>query len=182
MSTRKLTLMALLLATLIVCSQLAIPLGPVPITMQTFAVLVIGLILPAKEAGLVTIVYLLAGLVGLPVFSQGSGGPASILSPSFGFIIGYIPAAYLCQHVKNHAVKARWPWPQAWACLVASLIIYLFGVTYFIFASQFIMDAPVGIGRALSLTMLPFIPGDIIKAVMAITVSHALKPIIRKFI
>ena len=79
MKTANLTRVALLLALLIISSRFAIPIGPVAISLQTLIVLIIGLILPTGQAVLTTTLYLLLGLLGLPIFTQAMGGPYSVL-------------------------------------------------------------------------------------------------------
>lgn len=179
MKTKDITLIALLLAILIVCSQLAIPIGVVPITLQTFAVLLIGLILPPKQAALTTTLYLIAGLIGFPIFSGASGGFQSILSPSFGFIIGYIPASYLTSLLSRQLIHQKLA--NVWATLAGSVIIYIFGILYFIMVFNFIKQTPLPIGQVLSLTLIPFIPGDILKMILAIIVDKALTPIKKRY-
>jgi len=76
-----------------ICAKFKIEIGPIPITMQTFAVLVSGVLLGSKRGATSQITYLLGGLMGLPWFSRG-GGLAYILSPTFGYILGFVFAAY----------------------------------------------------------------------------------------
>ena len=95
MKTKDITFTAIMLSILIVCSQISIPIGPVPITLQTLAILLIGYFLSPKKSALATTLYLIMGLAGLPIFSAFSGGPQSILMPSFGFILGFIPVSYV---------------------------------------------------------------------------------------
>ena len=74
-------------------AQAEIPLWPVPITGQTLAVVLVGASLGVRRGGLALLTYLFAGLAGLPVFAGFSGSIAAVASPSFGFIVGFIPAA-----------------------------------------------------------------------------------------
>lgn len=94
MKAKDLTLTAILLALLIVLSQLSVPIGPIPITLQTLAVLFIGYFLSPRSTVIATFTYLVGGLVGLPIFSNFQGGLQSVLLPSFGFILSFIPAAF----------------------------------------------------------------------------------------
>ncbi|RFP39282.1 hypothetical protein DDJ69_32005, partial [Klebsiella oxytoca] len=80
MKAKDITLVGLLVAILIVCSQIAIPIGPVPITLQTFAVMLIGMIVKPKHAFYTTLLYLIIGVFGLPVFAGGLGGLQAVLS------------------------------------------------------------------------------------------------------
>ena len=102
---------------------ISIPIGPVPITLQSFFVLLSGIILGSKKAVFSQITYLLLGLIGFPVFAGFSGGIQSIFKPSFGFIIGYVAAAYAVGRLTEEKTVTQYPWP---AVLKGTLIIYNF--------------------------------------------------------
>ena len=95
MKTKDLTLTAMATALLIVCSQFSIPIGTVPITLQTLVVLLIAFNLKPLHAVLATSLYAIMGLIGLPVFAGWSGGFSSLTTPSFGFIISFIVASFV---------------------------------------------------------------------------------------
>lgn len=90
MNAKHLTCDALMLALLIICSQLTIPLPVIPLTLQTLAVGIIASLLTVSDTCLILTTYLLAGSIGLPVFSNFTGGLAVILSPLGGYIIGFL--------------------------------------------------------------------------------------------
>lgn len=169
-----LTRVSLLLALLIVSAQFAIPIGPVAISLQTLVVLIIGLILPTGQAVLTTGLYLAIGLIGLPVFSQAMGGPYSVLLPSFGFILSFIPAVWAISTIHQRS-------PQSGITnylvpvLLGHLIIYAIGLSYMAFILNIYLGNGMSFGRILALGMLPFIPGDIIKAILAISISKRVK-------
>lgn len=175
MTPRKITLMALMLAILIICSQLAIPLGLVPITLQTFAVLIIGLLLPPKHASTTMLIYLVIGLVGLPVFSGGSGGLGSFLSPSFGFAIAFIPTTYfLSSFVRKYNVEKTST--LFVAVSLSTVILYTIGLLYMFIIFTKVLEIETGFTHLLQVGMIPFIPGDILKSVLAIFIYKRLKP------
>ena len=94
---RKIVRIAMFAAVMAVLSQIALPLpSGVPITLQTFAIALAAASLSCFEATAATLVYVLLGLVGMPVFSFFGGGIGKFLSPSGGFIYGFIPFVYLC--------------------------------------------------------------------------------------
>lgn len=177
MKTRQLTQMALMLALLIICSQLTIPLGPVPITLQTFAILMIGLVLPPKYAGLTTLIYLVVGLFGLPVFSGGTGGFGSFISPSFGFVIGFIPASFIISYLKQR-LKPETNSKLMGTTLIGTVILYIIGLSYMYIIFRNVLDIETGFTHVLQLGLIPFIPGDIFKALLAIFVYKRLKRIL----
>lgn len=173
MKISDLTRVSLLLALLIISSQFSLPIGPVAISLQTLIVLIIGLTLTAKQAVLTTSLYLVVGLIGLPVFTQAMGGPYSVLLPSFGFILSFIPAAWIIAKVRTMKLrneKSQYILAVFWG----QLIIYLIGISYMAFILVFYLGNEMSLWRILSIGMLPFIPGDILKSVIAISIAKRL--------
>lgn len=173
MKIANLTRVSLLLALLVISSQFAIPIGPVAISLQTLVVLIIGLILPPKQAVLTTSLYLILGLMGLPIFTQAMGGPYSLFLPSFGFILSFIPAVWVVSKIR----LMQWGNETSRyivAVLCGSVLIYLIGISYMGFILVFYLGNEMSIGKILSIGMLPFIPGDIVKSLLAIQISKQL--------
>lgn len=173
MKTSDLTRVSLLLALLIISSQFALPIGPVAISLQSLIVLIIGLILPTKQAVLTTSLYLLVGLIGLPVFTQAMGGPYSVFLPSFGFIVSFIPAVWLISKIRGKHWRNK-PNNDILAVFFGNLIIYIVGIAYMAFILVFYLDQQMSLWKIISIGMLPFIPGDIIKSVVAVSISRRL--------
>jgi len=162
----------LFVAMICVCSLIKIPLpfSPVPITLQTFAVLLAGLMLGARDGMLCATVYMMLGAIGLPVFSGMTSGFGVLLGVTGGFIWGFIPAAFavgLC-HSK---LRKRVPFAVSagLACVLGSVLIYTFGVAWFAWSGQY------AVGKALTLVCVPFLPGDFVKCVAAVCVAAALE-------
>lgn len=175
MKTRELTLSALMIATLIICSQLSIPIGIVPITLQTFAILIIGMTLSVKNCLLVTTGYLVLGLTGLPVFAGGTGGIQSVLSPAFGFAIGFIPAAALiAYYLSKQTFLALWHYLLIGT--LATLVIYIIGLVYMNFILTVIIGSQLSLIQLLMAGMIPFIPGDLLKIILSSAVAVRLRP------
>lgn len=173
MKTADLTRVSLLLALLIVSAQFAVPIGPIPISLQTLIVLIIGLILPTKQAVLTTVLYLIVGLIGLPIFTQAMGGPHSVLLPSFGFILSFIPAVWVISKVRQMKSRDRMS-NYLLAAFLGHLIIYTVGLSYMTFILNFYLGSGMSFGRIIAIGMLPFIPGDILKAGISISISRNL--------
>ena len=95
LSIRDITQAGIFTALTAIGAFISIPIGPVPITLQSFFVLLSGIFLGSKKALFSQITYLLLGLIGFPIFAGFSGGIQSIFKPSFGFIIGYVASAYV---------------------------------------------------------------------------------------
>lgn len=179
MKTKDLTLTAILLAILIICSQLALPIGPVPITLQTLAVMMIGYLLSSRNAILTTFIYLVMGLAGLPVFSAFSGGLQYVFMPSFGFVLSFIPASYLqakyLEYYSNPEVKQL-----VIAGLINFSITYLIGLTYMTGVLNIYMNSQLNFVGILMAGFIPFLLGDILKIIVAVTLTKNLLPIIEK--
>ena len=145
---------------LALCAQISIPLWftPVPITGQTLGVLLIGAALGSRRGALAIILYLIEGGSGLPFFAGGGSGWTAFSGPTGGYLIGFVAAAYVVGWLAERGWDRRF-WTAAAAMLAAEFVIYLFGVPWLAYF--------VGPGDALPKGMYPFIPGDIIKLVIA---------------
>lgn len=145
-----------------VCAQIVvfIPGSPVPITGQTFAVLLSGAALGARRGSLAMGLYLLLGLVGLPVYSDGGAGVEVVWGATGGYLVGFIVAAYVVGRLAEASLD-RSLWKALPVFTVGSLVVFAFGVPWLAVA----VDA--GIWEALALGFVPFIPGGIVKALAA---------------
>lgn len=158
---------ALFAALTAVFAQIVIPIQPVPISLATFAVMMCGLLLGWKYGALAVIVYILLGLVGVPVFAGFKNGAAALAGPTAGYIIGYIPYALLAglafpRFEKNFRGR----------CLLlaaGAVILYLLGTAWFMIQSG------RGLWDSLSLCVLPFLPGDAAKIVLAALLAPRLR-------
>ncbi len=103
--------------------------GPVPITGQTLGVIVVGAALGARRGAAALTSYMLLGLAGAPVFAGPLAGPAYVLSPSFGFILGFIPAAFLAGWFAERAWDRK-PWLAFAGFVAASIVPFLIGLPY----------------------------------------------------
>ncbi len=141
-------------------AQVAIPLpfSPVPITGQTLAVLLTGVLLGSRRAGLSISLYLLQGAAGLPVFAGGKAGIAHLLGPTGGYLLGFVPAAMLAGWLAEKGWDRRFGTAFT-AVLLGNVVIYIFGLPWLAYF--------VGIERVLVAGCLPFIPGDLMKALLA---------------
>ena len=147
-------------------ARVAIPLpfSPVPITGQTFAVLLVGALLGSRRGGVVVILYLLEGVGGLPFFADGTGGLARLAGPTGGYLVGFVVAAFAVGLLAKRGWDRR-VWSTAAAMLVGNIIIYAFGLLW--------LERFVGAERVFSLGLLPFIPGDLFKLTLAAIILPA---------
>ncbi|MGH7610536.1 MAG: biotin transporter BioY, partial [Candidatus Dormibacteria bacterium] len=137
-----------------------LPFTPVPITGQTFAVLLGGMAVGTRRAVAGMLLYLAAGALGVPWFAQGQGGFSALSTPSFGYVIGFVFAAALLGWLAVHGWD-RHPVSVVAALVAANAVIYLFG------ASWLSWRLHTGVGETLALGVTPFLLGDAIKAVLA---------------
>jgi len=140
-----------------ICAKLKIEIGPVPITMQTFAVLISGALLGSKRGALSQITYLLMGLAGIPWFSRG-GGMSYVFSPTFGYIVGFVLAAFFVGFLRERGFDRKIE-TAILAMIFGNILIYLPGLLWLV---KF-----VGFKRVLSVGFYPFILGDLIKLFLA---------------
>jgi biotin transport system substrate-specific component len=148
----------------------AIPIGPVPIVLQNFFVLLTGLILGSRW-GLASVgVYLTAGALGLPVFAGAGGGIGRLMGPTGGYLIGYLPAVFLVGEVSEKT--GHHPAGDILAGILGSVIVYAFGVSWLSFITR------MGVEKALFVGCFPFIIGDAVKIVAAAATARVLRPIV----
>jgi len=136
-----------------------LPFTPVPITLQTFFTFLAGAILGKYLGALSQLIYILLGVVGLPVFAKGSSGIGAILGPSGGYLLGFIPAAFLVGWILERREKPPLGLIVL-AMMVGLLAIYLPGVGWLMWVAR------LSLVKALLLGALPFLPGDGVKIVV----------------
>lgn len=141
-------------------AQIVIPAGPVPITGQTFAVLLTGALLGSRMGAAALVLYLIEGACGLPFFYAGSSGLPHLFGPTGGYLVAFPSAAFITGAFAEHGWDKRFPTAVA-AMAVGSLIILLAGWAWF---SLITNTPPVA---AFEVTIKPHIIGDIIKVLLA---------------
>jgi biotin transport system substrate-specific component len=149
-------------------AYIAIPIGPVPIVLQNFFILLTGLLLGPKWGLASVSVYLLAGFCGLPVFAGGTGGIGRFGGPTGGYLIGYLPAVYIIGVISEKG-KNRVFFDLLAVCF-GCILIYVCGVTWL----KFLTGMPAT--KALAVGMYPFLLGDVLKIIATVPVTKALRP------
>lgn len=167
---RELTFAAMFVALIAVGAFLSVPIGAVSMTMQTFSVMLAGLMLSRRNALLSVIAYLLLGLAGLPIFAGGVGGMAILVKPGVGFLIGFIPLALLAGFGKDKNTKEKTAY-----LVLGNVVLYLIGFAYMIYYFNHFSTQPMGIVKLLQVGVLPYLPGDMLKIGLAVMVSKYLK-------
>jgi biotin transport system substrate-specific component len=170
--TRSVVTAGLVAALLAAASLIAIPLpfSPVPVTLQTFVVIVVALTLSPGIAAAGIGGYLVLGAVGVPVFSGGHGGLAWLAGPTGGFLVGFLVAGSLGSALRLAlASRAAPAAADALAAALALALVYLCGWPWLAFVAH------MSLGEALLVGVVPFVPADALKAVGAVAVAAALR-------
>lgn len=171
---QSMTKIALCVTILSISSYMVIPLPftPIVLSMHTVMVNLIGLILKPKHAAYTILVYLLMGLVGLPVFSAGTAGPGKLFGPTGGFYFGFLVAVIvisMCKGSKRNFIRY-----VLVTIFLGIPIQHAFAILFMCFHNGFNIKA-----AALTVS-IPFIPGDIIKCVIASVIGVALNKVLSK--
>lgn len=140
--------------------------GPIPITGQTLGVIAVGAALGSKRGAAALATYMLAGLAGLPVFAGAVAGPAYMLVPSFGFVLGFIPAAFVAGWFAEHAWDRK-PLLAFVGFVAASIVPFVIGVPYMALILATVLGQSVTIAGVLAAGVVPFIVPGLIKAAAA---------------
>ena len=174
-----LTLSALFCTLICVGSFIRIPIpNMMPITLQTFFVLITGLVLPVKASALATVTYMALGLVGLPIFS-GGGGFGYVLMPNFGFIIGFVVASVIMSAVAEK-LKKRAFWQYFTISLLGVSIVYIIGIFYFAFITNVYNKSDYSAIWFIQTVFLPFLPKELICIILASLTANKIRPYITK--
>ena len=180
MKTKDIVNISLFTTLLAVCAWIYIP-TTIPFTMQTFAVFLAMLMLGGRKGTIVILIYLLLGLIGVPVFSGGTAGPGILLGATGGYMIGWIFLGIIVRLTEKFITRNMSETKvcmQITALIVGLLICYLFGTLWFVkvYANQ---SMNTGFVAAFSVCVLPFIIPDLAKLALAYTVSRRMKKYIR---
>lgn len=166
--TRLLVLIPLFTALMAAAARIAIPFGPVPLTLQTLVVLLSGALL-GVHGGTAMGLYLFLGLAGLPLFA-GGGGPHYAVSPSFGYLLAF-PTAAATVGLLLSPGRAGGSAPGKGRLLLSlaagTLVIYAVGVPYLWWNLASVQHKTLTFWQALMAGMIPFLPGDLVKGALA---------------
>ena len=177
LTTRDLILCALFTALIAIGAFIRIPIPQIPFTLQFLFTTLAGLLLGARLAGISVLVYLLLGLIGLPIFAEG-GGIGYIFQPTFGYLIGFAVGAFVTGYIA-HQVEL----PSLKRILVSNFaglfVVYFFGLIYYYIIANYVINIPI---RAWPLFLYGFIlavPGDILICFLAAFIARRILPVLR---
>ena len=174
MKTKKTALAAILAAILCVLAPISIPLGAIPISLATFAVYIISCTVNKKYATVAVIIYILLGAAGLPVFSAFSGGFHRIAGVTGGYIIGYIPCAFIIALLTEKWESKKFIYPLS--MIIGTAVCYVIGTIWYIYQTK------IGVAEAITTCVLPFLIGDAIKIIAASAIGITLKKKLKRFV
>ena len=144
-------------------AQILIPIGPVPITAQTFAVLLTGALLGSRLGAMAMIAYLIEGAGGLPFFAGGHFGLVHLMGPTGGYLVAFPAAAFITGAFAEHGWDRRF-FSAAAAMAIGSIVIIVCGSVWFSLLTR------TSIVNAVRVTVAPFILGDVVKILLAAAV------------
>lgn len=180
--TLRLVLIAIFVALIAVGAFIKFPIGIVPVSMQCAMCVLCALILGAKDGVATIAIYLIMGLIGIPIFTAG-GGFTYVLQPTFGYLLGYIVAvpvgAIVARGVHN---TAR---PKLWRLLLGALtvlaILYTFGVFYMYLMLNYYMGNAIDMSKAWLTGAAVFLPTDCMWCVVASLIAYKVVPLVYKY-
>ena len=178
LKTNQLILCGMFSALIAVGAFIKIPVPVVPFTLQVLFTTLAGLLLGGKLGALSALIYMLLGLSGVPVFTEG-GGLSYLLKPTFGYIIGFVLGAYVTGTIANKVDN-----PSFKRVLIASLsglmIIYICGMIYYFGISHLYLGTNIGLWSLFLYCFLLVIPGDLVLCVLCSFLAVRLIPILKR--
>lgn len=169
--TRDLVAAALVTALMAATGWIAIPLGPVPITLQIFGVVLAALLLPAEWAAASLGAYAILGAIGVPVFAQGQAGLGVLLGPTGGYIFGFVLAAPLGAYLRQTLQRRGTRQVVADVAAAALVIVVVYAVGWMQLALVLHLTAL----QSFVVGVLPFVGPDVVKAGVAVAVAAAVR-------
>ncbi|PPB81786.1 biotin transport system substrate-specific component [Albidovulum inexpectatum] len=152
-----------------IAAQISVPMIPVPMTLQTLAILIVGLTYGARLGAATVLAYLVEGAMGLPVFANGANG-AAFFGPTAGFLVGFVFMAWMVGYAADRGVRGVLA--TAAVCILASALLYVPGVAWAMALAELLgLDASKwgadNFAMIWQYYMAPFLLGDAVKAVLA---------------
>lgn len=176
LDVKSLSFCALFTALIAVGALIKVPFPGIPFTLQTVFVLLAGLLLRPQKGLVAVLAYIFIGLVGLPVFS-GGGGLAYIFKPSFGYIIGFLPAVFISGKMVEKTKSSKQIFRST---LLGSLVIYAIGLPYYYIIMNYYLNTPLAASTLMLSGFLIFIPGDFMKILLTVVVAKRMIPILNR--
>ena len=154
---------------LAISAKIQVPFWPVPMTMQTFVIFLIGMTYSVRLSFITVSMYLFEGALGLPVFASG-GGIAYLVGPTSGYLYGMLISSVVISYLANLGFSKTY-FKTSMSLLIGSFIIFLFGILY--------LGSIIGYEKAIIAGLLPFIPSELFKIALAVSLIPSIQKIIK---
>ena len=177
-STQELVLGGVFTTLIAVGAFIKIPVPVVPFTLQFLFTMLAGLLLGGRRGAMSVGVYILLGLIGLPIFAEG-GGFWYILKPSFGYLLGFMLAAYVTGRMVERRARLSTGWVTA-VNFLGLFIVYAAGMIYYYVICNYVIDTPIALGPLFLYCFVLAVPGDIWLCVLAAILTVRVKPVFDK--
>ena len=174
MNIRKTVTVGILAAIICVFAPFSVPAGAIPISLSTFAIYIVSCSVSKNYSLPAVALYILIGTLGIPVFSSFSGGIHCITGYTGGYIIGYIPCAFIIGLLTDNFENNKIIYPVSMTA--GTIICYFFGTLWYMHLAK------CSFSQAVTVCILPFIIGDIIKIISASVIGFTLKRRLKKFV
>ena len=174
--TTNLILCSLFTALIAVGAFIKIPVPVVPFTLQFLFTTLAGWLLGSKKGAISVVAYMILGLAGLPIFSEG-GGFWYVIKPSFGYIIGFCIGTYVTGLIAERMKEKTVP-RYMLANFVGLLIVYAVGMIYYYIICNYVIDTPIALGPLFLYCFVLAVPGDICLCILAAALVKRVKPIL----
>lgn len=178
MTIKKITMMSLFTALIAIGAFIKIPIPVLPFTLQFLFTMLAGLLMGGKLGAISVAMYIMLGLMGLPIFTQG-GGLGYVVMPTFGYLIGFLIGSYVTGKIANMVPNPSYKRLLA-SNFIGLLIVYGLGMVYYYYISNFYLHTPIGIGALFLYCFILAVPGDIVLCIVAAIIAKRLIPVIKK--
>jgi biotin transport system substrate-specific component len=177
MTTQQLILCALFTALIAVGAFIKIPIPVLPFTLQFLFTMMAGLLLGGEIGAYSVFMYILLGLIGLPIFTEG-GGLGYIFKPTFGYIIGFCIASYVTGKIANK--KSNPTYKRILAANFTGLtIVYSLGMIYYYIICNFVINTPIDVWSIFLYCFVLAVPGDILLCILSALLYKRLAPVVK---
>lgn len=176
-TTKDLSRVSIFIALIAVGAFIKIPVPNMPFTLQFLFTNLAGIILGSSLGAISVLIYICMGLIGIPVFTSG-GGPAYVLQPTFGYLVGFVLGTFLCgKFLKGKECSSK-------NIFIASIInlsvVYILGMVYYYFISNYVLNIPFSVWNVVKFCFLLAVPGDILLCFVSTIMGKRLVNIINK--
>ena len=176
MKTKGVIYCGLFTALIAVGAFIKIPIPVVPFTLQYLFTMLAGLLLGSRLGTLSVLSYMLLGLAGLPIFSEG-GGLWYVFKPSFGYIIGFAVGTFVTGWIAEHMEK-KTVIRYLLANLAGLFFVYAIGMIYYYIICNFVIDTPIAVGPLFLYCFVLAVPGDIALSFLGAVVAKRVRPVL----